>query len=63
MLLLKIKYSSILGIVFPLSGIVVGLTAFDPAEGPLILKFLWILDAGVIIICSILVWNGNRKAG
>ena len=62
LLFLKLKYSSISGIIFPLIGIIVGLMAFDPAEGPLILKFLGIIDAGVIILCSVLEWNGRRKA-
>jgi hypothetical protein len=62
LLFLKIKYSSISGIIFPLIGIVVGLMAFDPSKGPLLLKFLGIMDVGVIILCSILEWNGRRKA-
>ena len=62
LLFLKIKYSSIIGIIFPLIGILIGLMAFDPAEGPLLLKFLGIMDAGVIILCSILEWNGRRKS-
>ena len=60
LLFLKIKYSSIAGIIFPLLGIIAGLTAFDPTEGPQLLKILGILDATVIILCSILAWGRRR---
>ena len=61
LLFLKIKYSSISGILFPLIGIIVGLMAFDPAEAPPLMKFLGIIDAGIIILCTILEWNRRRK--
>lgn len=62
LLFLKIKSSSILGIIFPLIGTIVGLVLIDPAELTLLFKILGITDAVIIILCSILLWGRRRKA-
>jgi len=62
LLALKIKYSVLSGIIFPLIGTIAGLTLFDPAELTLLLKILGIIDAVVIVLCSILLWGSRRKA-
>jgi len=54
LLFLKIRYSSIFGIIFPLIGVIVGLILFDPTEGNLIVGILGIMDVVIIILCSIL---------
>lgn len=61
LLILGKKHSPVLGILFPLIGLVYGLIAFDPANAPLILNILGITDIIVIILCSILVWGTRKK--
>jgi len=61
LLFLNIKYSTIAGVIFPLIGIIAGLTMFDPAEGNPLLKILGITEAVIIILCSILAWGGRKK--
>jgi hypothetical protein len=60
LLFLKIKYSPILGIVFPLLGVIVGSIVFDPTQGPLLMKILGIVDLVNIILCSVLVWRRKK---
>lgn len=61
MLLLRIRLSEILGILFPLIGLgtcffVVGLKNWDTMLG-----IMAIIDAIVIICCIVLLWNKKRN--
>jgi hypothetical protein len=62
LLFLKIKYSTVSGILFPLIGIIVGLTAFDPAQRTPLLGILGIADVTIVILCTILEWDRRREA-
>jgi hypothetical protein len=61
LLILGKKHSPVLGILFPLIGLVYGVIAFDPVNAPLILNILGITDIMMIILCSILVWGTRKK--
>ena len=61
LLILGKKHSPVLGILFPLIGLVYGLIVFDPVNSPLILNILGITDIMMIILCSILVWGTRKK--
>jgi tellurite resistance protein TehA-like permease len=62
LLFLKFKYSSLSGIIFPLAGVLVGLIAFDPKEGNMLISILGIADVLIIILCSILEWERRKEA-
>ena len=61
LLILGKKHSPVLGILFPLIGLVYGLIVFDPVNAPLLLNILGITDIIVIILCSFLVYGTRKK--
>jgi len=62
LLFLKIKYSSVMGIIFPLIGSIVGLKIIDPTEVNLLVGIMGIMDVVILILCLILEWNRWKKA-
>jgi uncharacterized membrane protein HdeD (DUF308 family) len=57
MLIMKIKYDSLLGIIIPLIGLGVGFFMIGIKNWTAMLTFLFAIDAVVIICCLILLLN------
>lgn len=60
LLILKVKFDSLLGVVFPLIGLGVGLFVVGTKNWTSMLIFMFIIDAIVVISCSILLLNRNK---
>jgi uncharacterized membrane protein HdeD (DUF308 family) len=59
LILFHVLYSSLLGIVFPASGIILGLLVIKLKNWTLLLKFLYAIDVVVILCCVLLVTKGT----
>jgi len=61
MLIMKIKFDSLLGVVIPLIGLGVGFFVVGIKNWTAMLTFLFAIDAVVIICCLILLLNKNKS--
>ncbi len=61
LLLLKIRFSEISGIVFPLIGLGTGFFVVGMKNWDTILSIMFIIDAIVIICCIVLLLNKNKN--
>jgi uncharacterized membrane protein HdeD (DUF308 family) len=60
LLIMKIKFDSLLGIIFPLIGLGIGFFVVGFKNWDAMLSFMFVIDAIVIIGCSILLLNKNK---
>lgn len=60
LLIMKIKFDSLLGIIFPLIGLGTGFFVVGFKNWDAMLSFMFVIDAVVIIGCSILLLNKNK---
>jgi uncharacterized membrane protein HdeD (DUF308 family) len=61
MLIMKIKFDSLLGIIIPLIGLGVGLFMIGIKNWTAMLTFLFAIDAVVVICCLILLLNKKNS--
>lgn len=59
-LILKIRFSEILGIIFPLTGLGTGFFVVGLKNWDTMLSIMFIIDAIVIMCCIILLLNKNK---
>ena len=60
LLIFKIRFSEILGIVFPLIGLGTGFFVVGLKNWDTVLSILFIIDAIVVICCIVLLLNKNK---
>jgi hypothetical protein len=60
LLLLKVKYDSLLGIIFPVIGLLTGFVVVGIKNWDAMLTFMFLIDAVVAACCLILVLNKNK---
>ena len=61
LLILKIKYDSLLGVIFPLFGLGTGFFVVGIKNWNTMLTFLFVIDAVVVICCLILLLNKSKS--
>ncbi len=61
LLIMKIKYDSLLGIIFPLIGLGTGFFVVGIKNWNTMLAFMFVIDAVVMICCLILLLNKNKN--
>jgi hypothetical protein len=60
LLILNKKISSLLGVIFPLIGLAVGFFVVGLKNWDTILTIMFVIDAVVVICCTVLILNRNK---
>ncbi|HUX59126.1 MAG TPA: hypothetical protein VMV77_19300 [Bacteroidales bacterium] len=61
LLIKKIRFASLLGLFFPLLGLVIGFIATGFKNCDPLLIFMWVIDAIVVICCLLLLLNRKKE--
>lgn len=61
MLIMKIKFDSLLGVIFPLIGLGTGFFVVGIKNWNTMLTFMFAIDAVVVVCCLILLLNKNKS--
>ena len=60
LLLMKIRFSSLLGVIFPLVGLGTGFFVVGIKNWDTMLSFMFVIDAVILVCCLILLLNKNK---
>jgi hypothetical protein len=60
LLIMKIKFDSLLGVIFPLIGLGIGFFVVGIKNWNAMLTFMFVIDAVIVICCLILLLRKNK---